>query len=389
MLDILENLKVILNKVLSEDEAQKLLSELKTANEKGSVAITGDSSESLIITGSQNIVGDNNQVVINQGIDPNELVNIINQLLQEFHSKQFGFQNSIFVNEQNDTLFNSQLTSTDTICVSDFNFVTVDVLGKTINAEKGQAKYLRENLGESINLDMVFISSGTFVMGSNNTKKSNESPPHEVIVNSFFLGKHPITQSQWRAVALLPKVDCKLTPEPSYFKGDSRPVESISCYEANEFCQRLSKYSSREYRLPTEAEWEYACRAGTSTLFNCGEVLTPELANYAGSQSYEKSEKENYIDQPTNVMNFSPNAFGLYDMHGNIREWCSDYWHDNYQGAPLDGSAWLIGGNSLFRVLRGGCYLSRIEDCHSANRYKDLTGNKTYLTGFRVALSWT
>lgn len=188
-------------------------------------------------------------------------------------------------------------------------------------------------------------------------------------------------------VASLPEIETKLNPNPSYFKSDNRPVENISWCEANEFCQRLSKYTEREYRLPSEAEWEYACRAGTETPFHFGQTLSTNLANYLDAQVYKTSQKGRYIGKTTTVMKFLPNSFGLYDMHGNTREWCFDYWHDNYQGAPSDGSAWLAGGSNSYKVLRGGSFLSKLEDCRSTYRYKDVPSSKQYSNGFRIALS--
>ncbi len=253
-----------------------------------------------------------------------------------------------------------------------------------------QAECFTQDLGKSVNLDMIFIPCGRFLMGSSDfgvEQNENEKPQHEVIVPSFFMGKHQVTQAQWRVVATLPEINCKLNPNPSYFKGDSRPVESISWYEIKEFCQRLSKYTDHDYRLPSEAEWEYACRAGTMTPFHFGETLTTELANYLDSHLYEDTGKGKYVGKTTTVMTFLPNAFGLYDMHGNVREWCSDHWHANYRGAPSDGSAWVTGGNNLFRILRGGSCSSRLEDCRSANRYKDVPSYKSYNNGFRIACS--
>lgn len=261
---------------------------------------------------------------------------------------------------------------------------------KIIDRQKEQTECFTENLGETVSLDMVFIPGGRFIMGSADfevEQNEDEKPQHEVTVRTFFMGKHQVTQAQWRVVAALPEFNCKLNPDPSYFKGDSRPVENISWYEIEEFCHRLSKYTGHDYRLPSEAEWEYACRAGTRTAFHFGETLTTELANYLDNYLYEDNMPGKYLGKTTTVMTFLPNAFGLYDMHGNVREWCSDHWHDNYRGAPSDGSAWVTGGKNLFRILRGGYYLSRLEDCRSAKRHKDLPSNKSYGSGFRIVCS--
>lgn len=292
---------------------------------------------------------------------------------------------------KNELPVNFQLARSHIQGLSNFHFevVTVNAQGQIVRKHKGQAEYFTEDLGQGINLDMVFISGGHFLMGSPDATKQNENeqPHHQVVIQPFFLGKHPVTQAQWKVVASLPEIEIKLNPNPSYFKGDNRPVENISWYEANEFCQRLSKYTEREYRLPSEAEWEYACRAGTETPFHFGETITMNLANYLDTQVYKTSTKGKYIGKTTTVMTFLPNSFGLYDMHGNIREWCFDYWHDNYQGAPSNGSAWVTGGSNLYRVLRGGSCLSKLEDCRSNNRYKDVPSSKKYSNGFRIASS--
>ncbi|MEQ8975555.1 MAG: SUMF1/EgtB/PvdO family nonheme iron enzyme [Coleofasciculus sp. C1-SOL-03] len=272
-----------------------------------------------------------------------------------------------------------------------FNVVTVNCQGKIINQQKRKANFFTEKLGRNIKLNMVFIRGEQFMMGSSNfeiEQNKNEIPQHEVIIQPFFMSKHPIIQAQWRAVALLPQIDCSLNPDPSHFKGDNRPVENINWYEIKEFCHRLSKTTGHEYRLPSEAEWEYACRAGTITPFYFGETLTTELANYSDIRLYDEDTiKGKYVGKTTNVMTFPPNAFGLYDMHGNVREWCSDHWHDNYQEAPSDGSSWATGGNNRFRILRGGSFSLKMEDCRSANRHKDVPSQKSSSSGFRIVCS--
>ncbi|MFM6071877.1 MAG: formylglycine-generating enzyme family protein, partial [Dolichospermum sp.] len=167
-------------------------------------------------------------------------------------------------------------------------------------------------------------------------------PQHEVTIKPFSMGKYPITQAQWQAVAALPQVNQELKPNPSRFKGAKRPVERVSWHDAVEFCARLSNHSQRPYRLPSEAEWEYACRAGTITPFHFGETITTELANYNGNNTYGDGPKGVYRGETTEVGSFKiANEFGLYDMHGNVWEWCQDDWHNNYEGAPTDGSAWI------------------------------------------------
>ncbi|MEG5054952.1 MULTISPECIES: SUMF1/EgtB/PvdO family nonheme iron enzyme [unclassified Microcoleus] len=224
-----------------------------------------------------------------------------------------------------------------------FQTVTVNSTGQITNRREEKAKFFTENLGFYITMDMIAIDGGSFVMGSPSTEKErndNEGPQHKVTVAPFFMGKYEVTQAQWRAVAGLPKVNIDLDSNPSYFKGDDLPVEQVYWYEAVEACARLSRLTGRDYRLPSEAEWEYACRAGTTTPFYFGETITSDLVNFYGSAVYGAAPEGIYRQKTTDVGSFPPNAFGLYDMHGNVWEWCADPWHDSYEGAPTDGSVW-------------------------------------------------
>jgi formylglycine-generating enzyme required for sulfatase activity len=167
-----------------------------------------------------------------------------------------------------------------------------------------------------------------------------------VTVGSFYIGKFEVTQRQWRAVALMPKVNRDLNTNPSQFAGDDLPVEQVSWDDAMEFCARLSRATGRSYRLPSEAEWEYACRAGTTTAFSFGETITAGVENYNGNYPWRDAVKGAYREKTVAVGSLGvPNGFGLYDMHGNVGEWCMDNWHENYSGAPGDGSVWE-GGNT-------------------------------------------
>ncbi len=271
-----------------------------------------------------------------------------------------------------------------------------------IQYKQGTAQYFVEDLGSGIELEMVYIPDGTFIMGAPETEegsRDSERPQHQVKLPFFFMGKYPITQAQWRAVANLPQVERELNLEPSRFKGDNFPVEQISWYDAVEFCARLSNHTQREYRLPSEAEWEYACRAGTTTPFHFGETITTDLANYRGtdneeyklSGSYGQGPKGSYPEKTTPVGSFDvANAFGLYDMHGNVWEWCFDDWHDNYEGAPIDGSAWSetenkTDNNNRSQILRGGSWDYDPGSCRSAYRSSYLTRvSYSYTFGFRV-----
>lgn len=259
-----------------------------------------------------------------------------------------------------------------------FNFevVTVDVKGKEVKREKRQAEYISENLGDGVTLEMVSIPAGSFVMGAPETEKDSyedERPQHRVNVPSFFIGKYQVTQAQWRQVAAIPQVKTELNPNPSDFKGDNRPVERVSWLEVREFCARLSKHSGRDYRLPSEAEWEYACRAGTTTPFHFGKTITPEVVNYNANNPYGEEPKGEYRLQTTDVGSFSANAFGLYDMHGNAWEWCVDDCHSNYEGLPTNASIWIndiknYEVTETLKVLRGGSWLNGARYCRSADR---------------------
>ena len=215
----------------------------------------------------------------------------------------------------------------------------------TIRRRRRQARRYTEPLGNRVLMEMVAIPAGSFVMGSPKdepSRSSNEGPQHTVEVGGFYMGRYPVTQGQWKAVAGFPQVNQSLDPDPSHFKGENHPVEQVSWHDAVEFCARLSEHTGREYRLPTEAEWEYACRAGTKTPFHFGEMIKTDVANYSGNYTYADGPKGRRRGKTTPVDQFQVgNAFGLSDMHGNVWEWCLDHWHGNYKGAPTDGSAWL------------------------------------------------
>jgi formylglycine-generating enzyme required for sulfatase activity len=258
----------------------------------------------------------------------------------------------------------------------------------TIQRRQQQARSFIEDLGNGVQLEMVLIPEGSFVMGSPKDEPKRlitESPQHTVTLKSFFLGKYSVTQAQWKAVASLPQVNRKLDPNPSTFQGENRPVEGVSWYDVLEFCSRLSQKTGRQYRPPSEAEWEYACRAATTTPFHFGETITPELANYDGNYTYGAGAKGIYRQETTPVGSFGvANAFGLYDMHGNVWEWCADQRHENYEGAPTDGRAWLDDNDNQRRVLRGGSWFNLPWFCRSAYRYGIDAGNRYNAVGFRV-----
>ena len=280
-------------------------------------------------------------------------------------------------------------------------------------------------------LTLVEIPAGSFVMGSppdEAERYDDEGPQHVVTLGSFFISQTPVTQAQWRQVALWQerpgeRWGRELDLEPSFFQprrnreamgyrddsfsllegetsSDQRPVDNVSWLDASEFCNRLSQRTGRHYTLPSEAQWEYACRTGSSTPFHFGATLTPELANYNGSVTYANGPKGEYRKQTTPVRMFLANAWGLHDMHGNVWEWCQDHWHDSYEGALSNGSAWenIPERNETptkkdrkdnvsdedDRLLRGGSWSGAPRGCRSAHRNRRRPDVALDYVGFRV-----
>jgi formylglycine-generating enzyme required for sulfatase activity len=270
----------------------------------------------------------------------------------------------------------------------DFDVVIVNSRGQEVERHRGQARFFSENLGNGISLEMVAIPGGSFHMGAPETELDwveSESPQHLVTVAPFFIAKYPITQAQWKAVASLPLVNRDLKQNPSQFKRTDRPVEKVSWHDAIEFCARLSKKTGRSYRLPNEAEWEYACRAGTITPFHFGKTINPDLVNYDGRFAYGSGSEGAYRGRTNPVGNLKvANDFGLYDMHGNVFEWCADPWHENYEGAPINGAIWEDGGDDSFRLVRGGSWNSIPRSCRSACRVRYKPNQKESFIGIRV-----
>jgi formylglycine-generating enzyme required for sulfatase activity len=254
-----------------------------------------------------------------------------------------------------------------------------------------QVEGFREELGEGVALTMVKIPAGSFLMGSPKDEPERverEGPQHDVTLGSFFMAQTPITQAQWRVVAGWQKLERDLHPDPSKFKGANRPVEQVSWFDALEFCSRLSQRTGQRYGLPSEAQWEYACRAGSTTPFHFGATLMPELANYDGNYVYGNGPKGTYREQTTDVSSFPANGWGLHDMHGNVWEWCEDHWHDSYNFAPGDDQPWLIpaaADDDEARLLRGGSWFYGPGDCRSGYRDRsqpDFASRR--FVGFRV-----
>ncbi|MBO1067593.1 SUMF1/EgtB/PvdO family nonheme iron enzyme [Dolichospermum flos-aquae] len=269
--------------------------------------------------------------------------------------------------------------------LEEIEVVTVDKFGEIIQRQPLVARYFIEDLGNDVTLEMAAIPGGTFMMGSPENeigRHDKESPQHQVSVPSFFMGKYPVTQAQYQAI-----MGTHLGSNPSYFNGSNRPVKRVSWNDAIAFCEKFSQRTGKNYRLPSEAEWEYACRARTTTPFHFGETITTDLANYHGNYTYGGGIKGIYRKETTEVGSFGvANNFGLYDMHGNVWELCQDNWHSSYKGAPTDGSAWLDTEKNTNRLLRGGSWDNIPVYCRSAFRYGSYLASIGDI-GFRVVCS--
>ncbi|KAI9134536.1 bifunctional serine/threonine-protein kinase/formylglycine-generating enzyme family protein [Acaryochloris sp. CCMEE 5410] len=272
-----------------------------------------------------------------------------------------------------------------------FEVATLNVMGQIQSVQTQTAQYFIEALGDDLSLSMIAIPAGSILMGSPSTetaRRNSEGPQHHVSVPNFYMGQFPITQAQWQTVAALPTINQALSLDPSQFKGPDHPVENISWLDAVEFCGRLTQKFKRLYRLPSEAEWEYACRANTTTPFHWGETLTADHANFHGMKTYRLAPKGQYRNQTTPVGSFRPNAFGLYDMHGNVWEWCADHWHPNYQDAPVDGSIWFAQDDDraaqTTHPWRGGSWYDAPASCRAAYRTFADADFKSSNLGFRV-----
>ncbi|OUC12711.1 MAG: hypothetical protein B0A82_20995 [Alkalinema sp. CACIAM 70d] len=258
----------------------------------------------------------------------------------------------------------------------------------------------KQPLATTLTLDFVAIPGGKFLMGSPPEEEGRDrykssfpelegvdvESQHQVTVQPFYFSQYPITQAQWRFIATLPKVKQELDPDPANFKNSQHPVECVSWRDAVEFCDRLSQHMGANYRLPSEAEWEYACRAGTTTPFHSGLTLSTDFDNYNGTRSYAHGCPGQFRKQTMAVGSFGVvNAFGLADMHGTVWEWCLDHWHpSSYAGAPTNGNAWVVEGDDRYRMLRGGSWFCVPEDCRSAYRGRLPIDDRLNNAGFRV-----
>ena len=301
-----------------------------------------------------------------------ELEIVLDKMLQDLPINRFQSANEVL------SVLGKQIVSTSSKLPVSYNHLQTGL--PKINYPKIPTSFI-ENLGNYVFLEMLKISGGKFIMGSPDGEgDDSEKPQHQVTVPPFFMGKYPVTQAQWERIAALPKVNIDLHPQPSHFqaKGVNLPVERVSWHDAQEFCARISKHTGKIYRLPSEAEWEYACRAKTTTPYYFGENITFDLANYS----------KFLFGKTTDLGKFPPNNFGLYDMHGNVWEWCEDGWHENYINAPIwpnDSIPW-ISSNDVY-VMRGGSWCSDDKICRSAYRHYSNPYDRCYDYGFRLVVS--
>ncbi|MGB9365193.1 MAG: formylglycine-generating enzyme family protein [Xanthobacteraceae bacterium] len=271
-----------------------------------------------------------------------------------------------------------------------FETVALDGKGRLIERRRASARELVQRFGKGVALHMVQIPGGTFMMGAPDGEPGSlpaERPQHQVTVAPFYLGRSPVTLDQWRSVMGTRPEAMKLA-ESSFKKSGRQPVVRVSFDEVEDFCARLSRKTRRAYRLPSEAEWEYACRAGTSTAFAFGPTITRDIVFHDG-ETIRRADPDgtHATTRPVGSLRVA-NAFGLTDMHGHVWEWCEDWWHKEYQGAPADGSAWTSGGEARNRVLRGGSWYAAAELCRSASRnVGGEAGIRSRQIGFRVALT--
>jgi formylglycine-generating enzyme required for sulfatase activity len=244
-----------------------------------------------------------------------------------------------------------------------YEAITVDQSGRKIGLAEHRAQVFTQDLGRGATLDMVSIP---------------EKP--------LFLGKTPVTQTQWQAGARLPRVNRDLPLNPSHVTAGDHPVECVSWRDAHEFCARLSVHSGMNYGLQSEANWESACRAGTKTPFHCGATVTADLANYNADHTYARETQGSYRRSTTPVGQFMPNAYGLYDMHGNVWEWCADHWQEDFRVAPVNGNPRVTANHPDWRVLRGGSWADAPAKLRSASRSGYGADSLNRIIGFRVAM---
>ncbi len=285
------------------------------------------------------------------------------------------------------------------MCLMPLSVLTLHSPLTTHHSPAGSGQAEGKFITNSQGMKLVLIPAGKFLMGSpaSEAERDPEERQHEVVISKpFYLGVHEVTQEQYQKVMGKGK-------NPPHFNeknggGPDHPVEQVRWTQAVEFCNKLSDLAAetkagRAYRLPTEAEWEYACRAGSATAFHFGNGLSSTQANFNGNFPEGKAAKGPYLQKTAKVGSYAPNAWGLYDMHGNVSEWCADWYDpDYYKNSPkIDptgpGQGVVATGfkSDFFRVVRGGCWLDEARACRAAYRFRLQSSEPYRLVGFRVA----
>jgi eukaryotic-like serine/threonine-protein kinase len=336
---------------------------------------------------------DNRQEIIwrNHCNISDKLADFINTMVKHRHSERY-FNARIALDRLN-AIFPISNTSIPTVLIGyssaifvvNFQSTQLDPNGYVTSYLQCQTRILRESLSQQIDLSVVEIRGGAFTMGSPPTEagsQANERPQKQINIPTFWMSETPITQAQYHVI---------MGHNPSVFQGDPLlPVESITWFDAIKFCRRLSQRTNHRYRLPAEVEWEYACRGGNTTPFSYGLTIHSGVANYNGNFPYGSNPPGRLYGQTTPVKSFPPNLFGLYDVHGNVAEWCIDEWSDRaniYLNATNPTLASISTQNSL-RVIRGGSWYSFAKNCRSAYRDKYDANVSNSCNGFRVVLDF-
>ncbi len=235
-------------------------------------------------------------------------------------------------------------------------------------------------LSQDVSLEMIKVKAGTFMMGSPVKRNSDEKLHKVTLTQDYWLGKFPVTQAQFQAI---------MKYNPSYFDGSKRPVEKVDWDCARDFCVRLNrKFEDKlpegyQFDLPTEAQWEYACRAGTTTAYFWGNRCNGTEPNCDGNYPCGTTAKGPYLERTTDVGTYKPNDWGFYDMHGNVWEWCRDWYNDDYGEDAIDPVGPSSGSN---RVSRGGGWINSARYCRSADRGSSSPDDRDNYLGFRLAL---
>jgi formylglycine-generating enzyme required for sulfatase activity len=276
----------------------------------------------------------------------------------------------------------TELFGKKTIFVADDSLQTITIEMAERPSASFRAQLKQKFGGRTPQIDMLALPAGSFERGD--SARDIERPVHRVEVGAFEMGRTEVTFDQWDACVA--NGGCDHFPKDEGWGRGNRPVINVSWEDAQQFITWLNRATGQRYRLPSEAEWEYAARAGTTTRFNTGECLPTDQANYDGNNPGDGCPKGEYRKQTLPAGSLKANAFGLFDMHGNVWEWTQDCWNSSYSGAPSDGSAWARGDCGL-RVRRGGSWSSLARSARSATRSLDSAGVRNDGVGFRLSRS--